>query len=308
MKRMNRRHFIGQSVCLAALATSPKLSAVQPFKRSGAPRLFTSIAAYSFRQYFKNATHRQSKNIKSADRISLFDFIDFCADQSCEGTELTAYYFPPSVDSDFLIALKRHAFLRGIAISGTAVGNSFTHENGAKRSEQIAYVKRWIDHAQLMGAPHIRVFAGGKGALDSKTAMRNCIRGLEECGQYAADRGVFLGVENHGGIVAEADPLLEIIRAVSSSWVGISLDTGNFHTEDPYGDIAKCAPYAVNVQLKVEIRARGQRKVKSDLGRLIQILKDANYQGFIALEHEANEDPWQSIPGYLAEIRRLAKS
>jgi len=305
---LSRRHFIRQSGSLAALAAmGPSLSqAVEPFERTGKPRLLTSVAAYSFREYFVDATHERQTKIEDKDRISLFDFVDFCAEHGCAGAELTGYYFPKNVTNEFLLKLKRHAFLRGVAISGTAVGNSFTHAPGAKRTEQLDYVKRWIDYAQVMGAPHIRVFAGSKGSLDHKVAVKNCIKGLEECGQYAADRGVFLGIENHGGIVSEADPLLEIVRSISNPWIGINLDTGNFHTDDPYGDIEKCAPYAVNVQLKVEIQPRGQkRKTKSDLGRLINILKKSNYQGYVVLEHEAAEDPFKTIPAYVAQLDQL---
>ena len=61
----------------------------------------------------------------------------------------------------------------------------------------------------------------------------------------------------HAGIVAEPDGLLEIVRTVKSPWIGINLDTGNFHTEDPYADLEKIAPYTVNVQLKVEIKRKG---------------------------------------------------
>ena len=308
---LSRRHFIHQSGTIAALAAmGPTLThAIEPFKRPGKPRLLTSIAAYSFREYFVDATHERSKNIAAKDQISLFDFIDFCGANGSAGAELTGYYFPEKITDDFLLKVKRHAFLRGVAITGTAVGNSFTHAPGAKRTEQLDYVKRWVDYAQVMGAPHIRVFAGNRGQLDHKTAVRNCIKGLEECGKYAAERGVFLGIENHGGIVAEADPLLDIVKAISNPWIGINLDTGNFRTDDPYGDIEKCAPYAVNVQLKVEIQPRTQkRRSKSDLGRLIRILKKANYQGYVVLEHEAPEDPWTTIPAYIAEMDQLIKS
>jgi sugar phosphate isomerase/epimerase len=58
--------------------------------------------------------------------------------------------------------------------------------------------------------------------------------------------GLVLGLENHGGIVATADGLLEIVRAVRSPWFGETLDTGNFHAADPYAELVRCVPYAVN--------------------------------------------------------------
>jgi sugar phosphate isomerase/epimerase len=275
--------------------------AVEPFKRSGSARLELSLAAYSFREYFN---HKDS-----AKRITLFDFIDFCADHGCQGAELTSYYFPTPVEPGFLLKLKRHAFLRGIEISGGAVGNNFALPKGEKRDEQIALTKRWVDYSAILGAPHIRVFAGAKGNLDESEARKICVSALEECADYAGTKGIFLGLENHGGIVAEPEGLLEIIKAVKSPWLGVNLDTGNFQTDDPYADLARCAPYAVNVQVKVEIRRRGQAKHEpADLARVVKLLRDANYQGYVALEYEAAPDPWEAVPAWLKQLKELLGS
>ncbi|MDG1892754.1 MAG: sugar phosphate isomerase/epimerase [Verrucomicrobiota bacterium] len=307
-RRTFLRHTLHASLatCAGALTTPATLHAASPFHRPGKANLKLSLAAYSFRDYFKDATHAREQLAPSSQHIDLFQFIDFCADQGCQGAELTSYYFPNPIRNTLLLQLKRHAFTRGITISGTAVGNQFTDMPGPRREDQIEHVKAWIDHAATMGAPHVRVFAGnapGKGS--QREALNRCKEGLKACCDHAAEKGIFLGLENHGGIVAEADPLIEIVEGVDSPWLGINLDTGNFHTEDPYGDIAKCAPYAVNVQLKVEIAPRGSSKKPSDLARLVSILKDAHYQGFVALEYEAQEDPWKAIPRHIAKLKPL---
>src|SRR6185503_20120068 len=91
-------------------------------------------------------------------------------------------------------------------------------------------------------------------------AKKLCTEAFEECCDYAGKKGVILGLENHGGIVAEPADLLEIVRTVRSPWFGINFDSGNFHTDDPYRDLELIAPYAVNVQWKAEIHRRGQAK------------------------------------------------
>jgi sugar phosphate isomerase/epimerase len=303
-----RRDFLkSATVSLAALglAGSP-IAAVEPFKRRGNPRLQLSLAAYSFRQFFKDGADARAPEPAADKRIDLFQFIDYCADHGCAGTELTSYYFPKDLDEAYLLRLRRHAFLRGVAVSGTAVGNTFTQPKGDKRDLELATVKKWVDRAAVLGAPHIRVFAGnlqkGSTAAEAKALS---IAALEECGEYAGRKGVFLGLENHGGIVADPKDLLEIVTAVKSEWVGINLDTGNFHTDDPYADLTRCAPYAVNVQVKSEIQKRGEKKESADLVRLVKILRDTNYQGFVALEYEAAEDPWTAVPPLLKQLREL---
>lgn len=299
----SRRHFL-KLAGLSALVTS-SASAIEAFSRAGGSRLRLSVAAYSFRDYFKDATHKQKAGIER--KLDIPAFIDYCADQGCEGSELTAYYFPKDVTHEQLRAIQRHAFLRGVSVSGTAIGNNFARVKGPELDQEIADTKRWIDNAAVLGAPHIRVMSGqaSKDApLDE--IMRNCIAALEECCAYAGERGIFLGLENHGGMVAGPDALLSIVKAVKSPWFGVSLDTGNFQTADPYADLVRCAPYAVNVQLKVEMRRAGAvSNEPADLSRVARILRDASYQGWVALEYEAAEDPWQGVPVALAKLKPL---
>ena len=95
---------------------------------------------------------------------------------------------------------------------------------------------------------------------------------------------------------------------MNNPWLGINLDTANFHTEDPYADLARCAPYAVNVQLKTEIRPRNRPQEAADLKRLVEILREANYQGYVVLEYEAAESPWSAVPKVLKQLRPLLEN
>ena len=274
--------------------------AEESLPRKSPARMKLSLAAYSFRDFFKESTDAGAKT------MDMLNFVDYCADHHCDGAEVTSYYFPKNVDRAYLLKLKRHAFLRGVALSGTAIGNTFTFPGGADREKQLALCKQWIDHCVVMGAPHIRVFAGTiqKGDTAEK-AIVNTVETMREACAYAGEHGVFLGLENHGGIVAESGPLLEIVKAVNSPWLGINLDSGNFQTADPYGDFAKCAPYAVNVQVKTEVHPKGKKTERADFKRFIDTLRDAKYQGYVALEFEEKADPWQTVPGVLDELRKL---
>jgi sugar phosphate isomerase/epimerase len=306
---MRRREFLSATAQTALAVATLGLGGrevargIEPIKRPGPPRIRLSLAAYSFREFF--AANKKASRPKPADRqITMDDFVDYCADQGCDGAELTSYYFPEGFGPDYLLQLRRRAFLRSVAISGSAIANDFTKPKGPERDAQIALVRKWVDHCALLGAPHIRVFAGPAGKLDPTAAKKNCIEALEEAGAYAGSRGIFLGLENHGGIVAEPADLLDIVRAVKSPWVGINLDTGNFHGDDPYAELAQCAPYAVNVQFKSQILRRGQKqKEPADLTRVVKLLRDANYQGYFALEYEAPEDPWEAVPELLKKMK-----
>ena len=82
-------------------------------------------------------------------------------------------------------------------------------------------------------------------------------------------------------------------------------DSGNFHTDDPYADLEKIAPYAINAQIKMQIRRRGRQREPVDLARLLKILQTAGYRGYLVLEYEAEEDPYDAIPKTVDRLRRL---
>ena len=300
----NRRHFLTTS--LGALSVSV-LPAIEPIRRPGTCRMQLGLAAYSFREYFQWSRDKEQKAKDGRKPWSMVDFVDWCADHGVAGAEVTSYFFPPDVEREFLLELKRRAYLRGVQLAGTAVGNNFALPKGDQLNAEIAYVKKWIDHAALMGAPHIRLFAGPQPKdLSLEEAVANCQAAYQECLGYAAGQGIFLGLENHGGIVAGPDNLIKMVAAAKSAWAGINFDSGNFHTADPYADLAAIAPYAVNVQLKMEIKRAGNPQAEpSDIKRVIQILREANYQGWFTLEYEEKKDPFVEVPKILEMLKPL---
>lgn len=302
-----RTGVVAGSMAVASITVPARLAAVEPMMRKGGPRLRLSLAAYSFRDDFRVP---KGAPAGATPKMDMFKFIDYCAEQGCEGAELTSYYFEDPATDEYLQRVKRHAHVSGVTVSGSAVGNTFTHPPGPQRDKEIEGVKRWIERAALLGAPHIRVFAGNAQPGQSRAeAVRQCVSALDECAAYAGKFGVFLGIENHGGIVSTPDELIEVVKASNSPWVGVNLDTGNFHGEDPYDDIARCAGYAVNVQYKGEIRRKGAKSNEpSDLPRVLKILRDARYQGWVALEYEMKESPWTGVPTQLAGLKAALKA
>lgn len=297
----NRRSFLQSAAACCAGAALPRActnvaAGSEPISRNGSPKFKFSLAAYSYRSLLKG---------KDA-KLQLSDFIDDCAKMQLEGTELTSYYFPDPVTPEYLRTLKQQCFRLGLDVSGTAVGNDFGHPPGEARDKQIDALKRWIDHAEILGAPVIRVFAGHvQKEVGPEKSHKLMVAGLEECCDYAGQHGVHLALENHGGPTSTADGLLALVNDVKSPWFGVNLDTGNFHTEDIYGDLAKVAPYAINVQVKVVVSGPGNVKQPADFPRLAEILRDANYRGYIVLEYEEADDPRTVCPAYIEQLRKV---
>ncbi len=296
---MKRRRFIYQGGFFsAALAAVPGL-AIEPFQREKPGRLRLSLAAYSMRKYLAPKPDEPHK-------MSLFDFVTYCHDQGLAGAELTSYYFPSEVSDEYLLSLKRHCHLLGVTISGGAIRNDFCTRDADALAADLQHTQTWVDHYALLGAPAIRIFAGKEVTGEElPQTLARCARNTEIACRYAAQKGILLALENHGGVTARAEGLLEVVRQVDSPAMGVNFDSGNFRsTEDPYAELEMIAPYAVNAQIKVEIRAGGKSQ-ETDIARVLKILRDAGYSGWVALEYEAAEEPLEAIPRWLDRIKPL---
>lgn len=293
---VSRRRLFAGALAAGVVGIAPRVTrAADPPTRSGRPVIRAGIAAYSYRDRLTG---------KARPEMTMHDFVKQAAMDGWDGVELTSYYIPTPVTAAYLADLKRTCFLHGLTVSASSVGNVFTHPAGEARDREIEKVRTWLGHAQALGAPVLRVFAGTpQQGQTPEEAERCCIECLEACCDRAAETGVMLGLENHGGIVAESSGVLRIVRAVKSDWCGINLDTGNFRTEDPYADIAACAPYAVTTHLKTEVAPKGGQKQPADVKRIVEILKAAGYRGYLTLEYEGSEPVAEAAPKALAAIR-----
>jgi sugar phosphate isomerase/epimerase len=238
--------------------------------------------------------------------MDLFDFVNLAADMALDAVELTSYYFPPEPTTEYLHRLKQHAFTLGLDVSGTSVGNNFCVPDGPDREKQLQLVRTWVDRAAEIDAPVIRIFAGKVSDGDTEeTAVARAIEGIRAALPYAAERGVALALENHGGITSTPEQLLKLVKAVDAPNFGVNLDTGNFHGEDVYAEMALLAPYALNVQVKTEITPKGKPKQDADLARVVDVLRQSRYSGYVVLEYEAAEDPMSAIPRHIKTLRKL---
>jgi len=188
--------------------------------------------------------------------FTLFDLLDWCAEQNIDALDITGYYFPgyPEVPTDeYIYELKRKAYKLGIDISGTGIRNNFASPDPAVRAADLELAKRWIVVAEKLGAPVIRLFAGEipKGYENKWDEVAGwMVECYKECAAYGSQHGIIIGIQNHGDMLQTADQCIKIVKAVDSKWAGIILDTGNFKVSDPYADIAAVMPYTVNWVLK----------------------------------------------------------
>lgn len=315
---VNRRDFITRASLLplgtalgAGLGGASRTAVAQPpIKRAGGPKLKTSLNAYSFSKTLNDQLKGR------ANGVSLLDLLEFCAEHDFDALDPTGYFFPgyPEVPTDkYINEFKRKAFQLGVDISGTGVRNDFASPDKAKRTADVRHVREWIECAARMGAPVIRVFAGPVPTGHNWDEVSKWMADeLRTCAEYGKQYGVLVGVQNHGDTLKTADDVLKIVKMVDSDWFGVIVDTGYFMSPDPYEDIARVTPYAVNWQVKEKVDGAAG-KSKTDLKRLVRIIKAGGFRGYIPIEtlsvRGSTEpyDPRLRVTQLLGELREALK-
>jgi sugar phosphate isomerase/epimerase len=274
--------------------------AIEPIRRIGPTRIRLSLAAYSYRRYL-------DLKQQGPDRMTYPQFVDACAELPLDAVEFTQYYFPET-SPKYLADLKLQCTRLGLDVSGTAINNDFCVADASRLKTQIAHVKQWVEHTSRLGGKTIRIFAGNvPNGVPEERARMQCVEAIQEACEHAGQFGIFLALENHGGIVRTIDQMLAIVQAVKSPWFGVNWDTGGFPAgADPYADLTRLAPYAVVSQIKTHIPRPGGKSEDADLKRLLDILRATGFRGYVALEYEAtNEEPKKAVPRVLATLRKI---
>jgi sugar phosphate isomerase/epimerase len=296
-----RRSFLGALVAppfVSALAAADSAPS-RPGPRT--PKIKLSCNIYSFNEPLTRKT------------MTLEDALDFCAELGFDAVDPTGYYFPgyPEVPTDrYLYEIKKRAFRLGLDISGTGVRNDFTSPDAAKRSADLVLVKKWVDVAVKLGAPVVRVFAGppvAEGRSEAE-ATDQVVAHIKDCVAYAAERGIFLVLQHHDDLLKTATQTLAVHERIGSEWFGLNVDIGSLRTtDDPYVEIARLAPFAYTWQFKEQVYRKGVAE-ETSVAKIMQILRDSGYRGYIPLETLGTGDPRPKLRAFLDRVRTALAS
>ncbi len=180
-------------------------------------------------------------------------------------------------------------------------GNLATSEE----EDRIAAVEnhhKWVDAAAAMGCHSIRVNLSGSS--DPDQWISNSVDGLRRLATYGKEKGINILVENHGGLSSNASMLAKVMQEVGMDNCGTLPDFGNFciRRNDPndwgsgcaeeydrYQGVRELMPFAKAVSAKSHDFDAGGNETHTDYVKMLQIVKDAGYTGYIGVEYEGGE-------------------
>lgn len=255
-----------------------------------------------------------------AGEMSIEGFLDYCGGIGLESVDLLSYYWTDQARE--MAAVPELLQRNHLMLAAYAVGNNFVQAEPEVRAAQLQMVRDGVDTAAKLGAPVLRVFGGsrpkpGSAVGSPEQALQLAIDSLTACASYAADKGVVLGVENHGGLPGTAAEVRQVLDAVNSPALRLIFDVGNFVGvgDDPVTAARALAPWVAHVHLKdlgpEPLDEGGRREAlplgdgSIDLAGVFRVLQEHRYAGSLAIEYEGRSDPAEAVRRSAAHVRKL---
>lgn len=295
---------IFSTFCFFFLVSTLLVGCKDDTSKSDQPQIMTGDMEPFFKLSLAQwSLHRAIEN----NELDPLDFAKKAKDMGFQGVEYVSGLYTKKLESigmeallDTLKAKSKANGIENVLIMVDGEGDLASSDN-KERNEAVNNHKKWVDAAQFLGCHSIRVNLFGSDNEDEW--ILNATAGLKELAQYGASKDINVIVENHGGFSSNAGLLAQVMKNIDMDHCGTLPDFGNFCVKrqggenwagtcmveyDRYKGIEEMMPYAKGVSAKsYDFDAEGN-ETTLDYPRLLKIVKDAGYTGFIGVEFEGS--------------------
>ncbi|WP_273568904.1 sugar phosphate isomerase/epimerase family protein [Maribacter halichondriae] len=304
-KTLTRLSFLGGlilmmvfSSCKENKKTDTETTTEEPVVEVKEPFFKLSLAQWSINKMIRN------------DSVDPYTFAEKAKNWGFSGLEYVSQLYPADLkDNEYSpeameafveksnAEAKKHG-LENVLIMIDGQGELATPD-AAVRKKAVENHFKWVDAASAMGCHGIRVNLAGSD--EPEEWMASSVDGLTQLATYAKSKNINVMVENHGGLSSNGAMLAEVMTKVNMENCGTLPDFGNFcitrkkdsrdceEMYDIYKGVTELMPYAKAVSAKSNEFDENGNEVNIDYPKMLQIVKNAGYAGYIGVEYEGSE-------------------
>src|SRR5690606_8112376 len=207
-----------------------------------------------------------------------------------EGIEYVNQFFKDKAqDFTYLKALRQRSEDQGVKnvlIMVDGEGNMADAEKKI-RDKAVENHYKWVEAAKFLGCHSIRINTAGKGTEEEMKAA--AVDSLGRLSEFGKKHGIGVIVENHGNISSNGKWLSSVLSEVNMENCGSLPDFGNFYDYDRYQGVQEMMPFAKGVSAKSHDFNENGEETTIDYHRMLKIVKDAGYKGWIGIEYEGKQ-------------------
>ena len=221
---------------------------------------------------------------------------------------VNSFFFEKAEDKSYLREMKNRADDYGVKSLLIMCDNEggLGDPNNQKRQKAVENHYKWHEAAKYLGCHSIRVNAylteslhglevgdyTKTGSYENQVSL--AADGLRKLTAFGANLGINTIVENHGGLSSDGAWLASVMKAVDHPMCGTLPDFGNFRIEgdrwyDRYKGVKELMPFAKAVSAKSHDFDSNGNETQTDFFRMMDIVIDAGYNGYVGIEYEGSE-------------------
>ena len=269
------------------------------FLKTSASFLVTAAIANSFD--FKKDKLRLSFSTLGCPDWPFEKIVDFAVQNGYSGLEIRGIQrqmdlakckeFNSAENISATLRLMKDKGLRFVDLGSSA---EMHHSDPAERQKQLDEARRFIQLAEQLNCPYVRVFPNKLSKEDRSASIDTIIKGLKEAGNYANGTSAMVLMETHGDAV-ESAVLKQIMDAVNHPKVGLVWDVSNMWTvtkEPPAQVYSLLKNYIHHTHVKdAKLADNGPQyklmgKGEVPIFEAIDILHKDGYKGYYSFEWE----------------------
>jgi sugar phosphate isomerase/epimerase len=257
------------------------------------------VASYPFREFIAGSEHKPGN-----PAIELKDFAAHVTERfNVSKIEPWTGHFP-STDAKYLEQFraaveKAQAAIVNIAVDGE---HSPYAADRSEREQAMAFSRRWVDAAVILGSPGIRTnIPRAKGVQPDLKRTADSLRRVAE---HASEKNIVVNLENDNPVSEDPFFLVKVIEKVNSPWLRALPDFCNtLAAKDPeYAyrgiDAMFAHAYCIAHVKSSETNDKG-RTVRVDMAKTFGFMKQHGYKGYCSMEWDDAGDPYQGTAGLI---------
>lgn len=284
---LKRRRFLRNSGATLAAAATLHFNSYAAEKKG--PRFQFSLGQWTF--------HRAFRGAPGVSRRDPLEFPTMAGELGFEGIDYSGILLGNDHANPKKIAeLNRRAADAGVQnlLILVDLHDALGAADADQRKSNVLKYVPWLETAAALGCTGVRLNPISDPGLAAEEQARLLADGTSQLLRHAEKLKLDLLFENHGeGLRTNGAWIASVVKQVDHSRCGTLPDFGNFQKDrasgtfhDRYAGVAAMLPFAKGICAKSHDFDANGEECYSDYGRMLKMIKDSGYRGWIEVEYE----------------------